>query len=910
MRRTAVLVAALMVMASCTGSDSADEAELTTTTEAAEATSTTTGTGNNAAPADELVITVLGTSDSRDRSVPDSFNPSIVVPPDGLPFMVYLDLATDPEGRTAAAVKCTDPACSGDVVSTSFDTIGSLGSDVAIGPDGLPAFTLNELAFGGNSPPTVRVVRCLEPTCVDHTVVEIGGGFATSLMVPGDDLPLLTMSQLGVDQPVAVKCSDPSCNEYTATELPSDTKFRPVMVRPGPDDLPVLAFTANRVLSGQGIVGTVNVIFCSDPTCSDTQSIARAQADPNTELVGFEIAPDGPVFSFAAKEAPLRGLRLMRCLDHWCEQTGPVSLIGPNQLIWGAAMAVSSDGLPVFIYTSRGGIQVARCADPDCTEGTVATIDEKPAQLPPGQVRAIALDDADRPIAVYARFPYSPPVDLLAASCVDPGCVLGAIEVGSWDQESSVIELEPGEEVMPGWTAVADETVFGSNGSLDRLLPGGPGLLAFGAVCEFESADPGSMECTSTVWGSADGIDWEQAATFHPDHRFTTVTAGGPGFVAASTTCVLEPVSCGPAIWTSAGGTDWDRAPVDDGVFALCPPTFSPSCQPTIDHLVTLPTGDLLAVATSIGGTSMAWVSADGLDWRVSDTNFDPFGSDSPEWEIFDLVAAGPGVIAVGSEFTEKVIPLTGVRLVDADGTGVEIDRISSGGPAEQAGLRIGDLVVALDGASVTDQATFSKLRSAHEPGDTVILTVVRDGESSGIDLTFGSYEEFYYPALVATSTDGVNWAAVNDVFDVEGDSDFSSSPIGWAGGIAAAANVCDGFELCENIVVTSADGAIWQRLPDNGTFDEGLFRVFPFVDGGLLVFQSTRDQLSGQVQVSFVASPDGTGWTRFAADPEAFPGEVFISDLVQYNDRLVAVGVSVSPGMGSAQVWVYETPG
>ncbi len=63
------------------------------------------------------------------------------------------------------------------------------------------------------------------------------------------------------------------------------------------------------------------------------------------------------------------------------------------------------------------------------------------------------------------------------------------------------------------------------------------------------------------------------------------------------------------------------------------------------------------------------------------------------------------------------------------------------GGPAEQAGVRPGDVVVAIDGKSVTDSSELIVAIRARRPGDTVTLTVRRNGSEQDIDVTLDANE-------------------------------------------------------------------------------------------------------------------------------------------------------------------------
>jgi sigma-B regulation protein RsbU (phosphoserine phosphatase) len=64
------------------------------------------------------------------------------------------------------------------------------------------------------------------------------------------------------------------------------------------------------------------------------------------------------------------------------------------------------------------------------------------------------------------------------------------------------------------------------------------------------------------------------------------------------------------------------------------------------------------------------------------------------------------------------------------------VTHVWAGSPAERAGLRAGDQVVAFDGRPVEDAADQAKVWKLHEPGDSVRLTILRPGQSAPLDLT------------------------------------------------------------------------------------------------------------------------------------------------------------------------------
>ena len=71
-------------------------------------------------------------------------------------------------------------------------------------------------------------------------------------------------------------------------------------------------------------------------------------------------------------------------------------------------------------------------------------------------------------------------------------------------------------------------------------------------------------------------------------------------------------------------------------------------------------------------------------------------------------------------------------------GPGVRVQQVMPGSAAEKAGLRAGDVLVAFDGEPVTDLRGYSTLLKSKQPGDTVEVTVLRDGEEKTVTATLG----------------------------------------------------------------------------------------------------------------------------------------------------------------------------
>ena len=63
----------------------------------------------------------------------------------------------------------------------------------------------------------------------------------------------------------------------------------------------------------------------------------------------------------------------------------------------------------------------------------------------------------------------------------------------------------------------------------------------------------------------------------------------------------------------------------------------------------------------------------------------------------------------------------------------------STGSPADEAGLEVGDIITAVDGLSVDRDNPLDLQVLRFAPGDEVTLQVLRDGESLDLTATLGT---------------------------------------------------------------------------------------------------------------------------------------------------------------------------
>jgi putative serine protease PepD len=131
-------------------------------------------------------------------------------------------------------------------------------------------------------------------------------------------------------------------------------------------------------------------------------------------------------------------------------------------------------------------------------------------------------------------------------------------------------------------------------------------------------------------------------------------------------------------------------------------------------QVVGIPT--LAATDPQLGG------SAPGIGFAIS--------SNRAKLIADQLIAAG--------KVTNSGRAYMGVQL--SDGTnGPVIVVVQAGGPADTAGLAVGDLVISIDGIPTPDSATLIDTVAGHHPGDVVKLQVQhQDGTKATVSVTLG----------------------------------------------------------------------------------------------------------------------------------------------------------------------------
>lgn len=81
--------------------------------------------------------------------------------------------------------------------------------------------------------------------------------------------------------------------------------------------------------------------------------------------------------------------------------------------------------------------------------------------------------------------------------------------------------------------------------------------------------------------------------------------------------------------------------------------------------------------------------------------------------------------------------PLVGITVTE-NRNGLSVYSIAEGSGAQNAGMQVGDLIVKADGVAINTSDKLNELRDLKQPGETITLTVIRNGELQDIKVVLG----------------------------------------------------------------------------------------------------------------------------------------------------------------------------
>jgi serine protease Do len=100
---------------------------------------------------------------------------------------------------------------------------------------------------------------------------------------------------------------------------------------------------------------------------------------------------------------------------------------------------------------------------------------------------------------------------------------------------------------------------------------------------------------------------------------------------------------------------------------------------------------------------------------------------------------------SIGIEFSERLAGA--VNRVYGFRNGVLVQNVRPGGPADKAGIKVGDIITAIDGRPIKDGDDLVSEIASRRPGSTIRLGYLRDGKQGDTTVTIGDREKVFAKA-------------------------------------------------------------------------------------------------------------------------------------------------------------------
>ncbi len=329
------------------------------------------------------------------------FASSIAIGADGLPVISYQDFTA----LALKVAKCVNAACtSAATITTVDDPANSVGfaSSIAVGADGLPV-----ISYRDSGASALKVAKCANAACtgpatittVDDPANQVAAD--TSIAIGIDDLPVISYNDFTAGALKVAKCVNAACTGVATISIVDDlvdfVGFE-TSIAIGADGLPVISY-ANRA------AGTLKVAKCANAACTGTATITTVDDPANS--VGADnaiaIGADGlPVISY--RDSTVNALKVAKCANAACIGAAAITTVDDpaNQVGFDTSIAIGVDGVPVIAYhdSSAFALKVAKCANAACTgAAAITTVDDPVNQV--GFDPSIAIGADGLPVISY-----------------------------------------------------------------------------------------------------------------------------------------------------------------------------------------------------------------------------------------------------------------------------------------------------------------------------------------------------------------------------------------------------------------------------------------------------------------------------------------------------------------------------
>ena len=139
--------------------------------------------------------------------------------------------------------------------------------------------------------------------------------------------------------------------------------------------------------------------------------------------------------------------------------------------------------------------------------------------------------------------------------------------------------------------------------------------------------------------------------------------------------------------------------------------------------------GELVGINTVIKSSTGSYI---GYSFAVPETIVRKVVVDLKEYGVVQRALLGIRYRAIDDQFVEQLGEELGITKTG----GLYVDEVVEGSAAEEAGLRKGDIITAIDGTKTNDASTLTEKMAQRRPNDKVTISYNRNGTDKKVEVT------------------------------------------------------------------------------------------------------------------------------------------------------------------------------
>lgn len=208
--------------------------------------------------------------------------------------------------------------------------------------------------------------------------------------------------------------------------------------------------------------------------------------------------------------------------------------------------------------------------------------------------------------------------------------------------------------------------------------------------------------------------------------------SGGPtvtqGIVSATGRAIQVPSESGPPgpSTPSAGGQSTQAGTfLFDLIQTDAPINPGNSGGPLVDLA-----GTVIGINTVVAAATAQGQPVEGIGFAIS--------VDTVKSIAGQLVATGRAVHPFLGITYAPLNPAVAASLKAPVDHGMFVLSVTANSPAAQAGIQQGDIILSIDGQQLTGESSLGQIINQHKPGDTIQLSILRNGQPRNVQVTLG----------------------------------------------------------------------------------------------------------------------------------------------------------------------------